>query len=273
MGYSTGDLSSVQHWKAILEFGYALYTSHVELLRAIAHVKAFHSGITDDEAFCALADSDGIVDEACGKLSDSNYRSEIACMCAIIDVKSICQIQKSNFQKPKQKQETSCKNSISENTQTNTFNRVIDSIFDIETESKVTEVIAVPEIDPTTGKFFLHDVRSALTDQFDGKHYLARIHSKYPHTNTSSFSEQEIKLKKSSEIATPLNILTKMNSPQKKKVFRVNDVIDQSIESMNIVGKAETVTLIDNWGKDHISSSLKTYRKPKVLDAICRNAK
>ncbi|CAK4587996.1 unnamed protein product [Aphanomyces euteiches] len=125
LGYSTGDVSCIQHWKAIIKCGQALFPSHNALRRGIAQVKSFHTGIPDGVAFCALADSDGQVDEACGKLSDASYRTEIDCICTVLDVHA--------------------------------WMAGAEDHDDDELDP------GVPEIDPGSGKFYVHRIPNILS--------------------------------------------------------------------------------------------------------------
>ncbi|KAF0687156.1 Aste57867_21127 [Aphanomyces stellatus] len=123
LGYSTGDVSCVQHWKAVVQCGRALYPTPGALRRGIAQVKFFHTGVPDAVAICALADSDGQVDEACGKLSDASYRAEIDCICCVFDVLEW-------------------------------MTRPADGDQDL--------LPGAPEIDPETGKFYVHRIPPSM---------------------------------------------------------------------------------------------------------------
>ncbi|OQR84793.1 hypothetical protein ACHHYP_12820, partial [Achlya hypogyna] len=128
LGYSNGDLTYGQHWRALLDVGLTLFKTPASLARSVAHVRAFHPSVAEAMAICTLVDSDGSVEEACGKLSDESYSIEIASLVQVIDVEAAL------------------------------ARRWAASA----TEEDDNPLYPVPEIDPATGKFVLHDVRTLL---------------------------------------------------------------------------------------------------------------
>ncbi|OQS03147.1 hypothetical protein THRCLA_04546 [Thraustotheca clavata] len=152
LGYSNGDVGYVQHWRALLQVGLELYSSAADLLRSIVQIKAFHTNISDAIATCALVDSDGNVVEACGKLSDKQYCTELQSIVDVIDIKNMCSAKWSN----------SSHSTIS-NPKDNTYQEILHG---------------VPEIDPSTGRFLVQDIRNIITPTKTTSSPTHLIHSK-----------------------------------------------------------------------------------------------
>ncbi|KDO30382.1 hypothetical protein SPRG_05093 [Saprolegnia parasitica CBS 223.65] len=135
LGYSNGDVSYVQHWRALLDVGLELFTSPKSLARSVTHVRAFHPTLGEAVAICALVDSDGNVDEACGKLSDAAYTTELQSLVVVLDVGSC----------------------VGRRWRHGTNDTADDANDDDE-----HPLFGVPEIDAATGKLLVHDLRTLL---------------------------------------------------------------------------------------------------------------
>ncbi|EQC40388.1 hypothetical protein SDRG_02286 [Saprolegnia diclina VS20] len=151
LGYSNGDVSYVQHWRALLDVGLELFASPTALARSVTHVRTFHPTLDEAVAICALVDSDGSVDEACGKLSDAAYTTELQSLVVVLDVTSFVARRW----------------------------RHVGSTNDTTDKDKDDDeqpLFAVPEIDAVTGKFLVHDVRTLVLSP-------APVAASVPHRN------------------------------------------------------------------------------------------
>ncbi|OQS02827.1 hypothetical protein THRCLA_04846 [Thraustotheca clavata] len=138
LGYSNSDISYIQHWHALLQVGFKIisYPTASELSRYIVHVQTFHTSISRAIAICALVHSDGNEAEACGKLTDAQYYTELQSLVQVINVE----------------------NMASARWNTSPLSPLLDSI------NGTDEILhGVPEIDPATGRFIVQDVREAIT--------------------------------------------------------------------------------------------------------------
>jgi hypothetical protein len=62
------------------------FSSERALRKGISIVRKAHRHVTNKEAFCSLAATDGGVTEACGKLSDRDFYREIQLVCKLINL-------------------------------------------------------------------------------------------------------------------------------------------------------------------------------------------
>ncbi|RHY72544.1 hypothetical protein DYB37_001051 [Aphanomyces astaci] len=215
-----GDVSCVQHWKAIIKCGQKLYPTSDAIHRAVAHVKFFHTNMPGDVAFCALADSDGQVDEACGKLSDANYRSELDCICRVLDV---------------------------------------SAWMTMHDDGRPVELAGVPEIDPDTGRFFVHALDTSMFKQgklpSSPEAAITSVHSHATHDHIPIvIPPSKLKLQQTSSVLFEKRIL-------KDKPFRVGHVIERHASSTSdLNAMPESIVVVDP-------------RPPKLLQSIASTNK
>ncbi|RHY47863.1 hypothetical protein DYB34_000034 [Aphanomyces astaci] len=220
LGYSTGNVSCVQHWKAIIKCGQRLYPTLDAIHRAVAHVKFFHTNMPGDVAFCALADSDGQVDEACGKLSDANYRSELDCICRVLDV---------------------------------------SAWMTMHDDGRPVELAGGPEIDPDTGRFFVHALDTSMFKQgklpSSPEAAITSVHSHTTHDHIPIvIPPSKLKLQQTSSVLFEKRIL-------KDKPFRVGHVIERHASSTSDLNTMpESIVVVDP-------------RPPKLLQSIASTNK
>ncbi|RLN94394.1 hypothetical protein BBJ28_00013148 [Nothophytophthora sp. Chile5] len=86
LGYVPSTMPWVEFWEKLLALASELFESRRALYRCIAHIRALLPFVTDDVAFCALAESVGNADEAAEKLHDPSYERELSYVCAVVKV-------------------------------------------------------------------------------------------------------------------------------------------------------------------------------------------
>ncbi|OWZ17313.1 hypothetical protein PHMEG_0008759 [Phytophthora megakarya] len=75
-----------EFWEKLLALASELFESRQALYGSIARIRGRLPLVTDEVAFCALAESIGNVHEAAKKLHDASYERELTYVCAVIEV-------------------------------------------------------------------------------------------------------------------------------------------------------------------------------------------
>lgn len=78
--------SYLSYWEMKVKNLLEAFSSERSLRKGISIVKHCHRQVTNKEAFCALAATDGDVAQTCGKLSELDFHREIQLVCKIIDL-------------------------------------------------------------------------------------------------------------------------------------------------------------------------------------------
>ncbi|RLN58690.1 hypothetical protein BBJ28_00008282 [Nothophytophthora sp. Chile5] len=86
LGYVPSTMPWVEFWEKLLALASELFESRRALYQRIAHIRALLPFVTDEVAFCALAESVGNADEAAEKLHDPSYERELSYVCAVVEV-------------------------------------------------------------------------------------------------------------------------------------------------------------------------------------------
>lgn len=76
----------IEFWEKLLALALDLFETRQALYASIARIRGRLPLVTDDVAFCALAESVGNVNEAVEKLHDAAYERELTYVCAVIEV-------------------------------------------------------------------------------------------------------------------------------------------------------------------------------------------
>lgn len=76
----------LRYWRDKLRRSLSLYGNLAEARLYIAEVRTAHPSVTNEEAFCALADCDVDVRVAKGRLSDAAFLREVRSVCRAVDV-------------------------------------------------------------------------------------------------------------------------------------------------------------------------------------------
>ncbi|KAG7383869.1 hypothetical protein PHYBOEH_009743 [Phytophthora boehmeriae] len=86
LGYVSSTMPWIEFWEKLLPLASELFESRQTLYGSIARIRGRLPLVTDEIAFCALAESIGNVHQAAEKLHDSLYERELTYVCAVIDV-------------------------------------------------------------------------------------------------------------------------------------------------------------------------------------------
>ncbi|KAL4161813.1 hypothetical protein PRNP1_002365 [Phytophthora ramorum] len=86
LGYVSSTMPWIEFWEKLLTLVPQLYESRQALYGSIARIRGRLPLVTDEVAFCALAESIGNVHEAAEKLHDALYERELTYVCAVVEV-------------------------------------------------------------------------------------------------------------------------------------------------------------------------------------------
>ncbi|KAF1781153.1 Tetratricopeptide repeat [Phytophthora cactorum] len=86
LGYISCTMPWIEFWEKLLALAPELFESRQALYGSIARIRGRQPLVTDEVAFCALAESIGNVHEAAEKLHDASYERELTYVCAVIEV-------------------------------------------------------------------------------------------------------------------------------------------------------------------------------------------
>ncbi|ETI36167.1 hypothetical protein F443_17655 [Phytophthora nicotianae P1569] len=86
LGYVSSTMPWIEFWEKLLALAPELFESRQALYGSIARIRGRQPLVTDEVAFCALAESIGNVHEAAEKLHDASYERELTYVCAVIEV-------------------------------------------------------------------------------------------------------------------------------------------------------------------------------------------
>ncbi|GMF29161.1 unnamed protein product [Phytophthora lilii] len=86
LGYVSSTMPWIEFWEKLLGLAPELFESRHTLYGSIARIRGRLPLVTDEVAFCALAESIGNVHEATEKLHDPSYERELTYVCAVIEV-------------------------------------------------------------------------------------------------------------------------------------------------------------------------------------------
>ncbi|KAK1930674.1 hypothetical protein P3T76_013995 [Phytophthora citrophthora] len=76
----------IEFWEKLLALAPELFESRQALYGSIARIRGRLPLVTDEVAFCALAESIGNVNKAAEKLHDHSYERELTYVCAVVEV-------------------------------------------------------------------------------------------------------------------------------------------------------------------------------------------
>lgn len=86
LGYLPSTAPCVEHWEKLLALATDLFPTRRCVTRSTCAIRAVLPRVSDEVAFCALADALGEVDSAVERLRNSSYERELSFMCSVIDV-------------------------------------------------------------------------------------------------------------------------------------------------------------------------------------------
>lgn len=89
LGYVSSTMPWIEFWEKLLALAPELFNSRHALYGNIARIRGRQPLVTDEVAFCALAESIGNVHEAAEKLHDASYERELTYVCAVIEVSKL----------------------------------------------------------------------------------------------------------------------------------------------------------------------------------------
>ncbi|KAG7375155.1 hypothetical protein PHYPSEUDO_003030 [Phytophthora pseudosyringae] len=76
----------IEFWEKLLALAPELFESRQALYGSIARIRGRLPLVSDEVAFCALAESVGNVHDAAEKLHDASYERELTYVCAVVEV-------------------------------------------------------------------------------------------------------------------------------------------------------------------------------------------
>lgn len=76
----------VKHWEKLITLATDLFPTRRSITRSTCAIRSVLPRVSDEIAFCALADALGDVDSAVERLRNTSYERELSFVCTVIDV-------------------------------------------------------------------------------------------------------------------------------------------------------------------------------------------